>query len=195
MSLDPACIGDVLDDVRRVAKATGAEAAAAPLVAAWQSRIDAVIERAAQARRQPRVLHLEWSDPPMCGGHWVPEMVQMAGGVNCFGDRDSGSFALEWADVVASQPDIIVLMPCGFNVERALQDVPDLTAKPGWESLPAVQNAQVYAIDAGAYTSRSGPRLVMGLEIMAEIIHPELFDGMIPEGGALRLPKGMLRET
>ena len=195
VSLDPACIGDVLDDVRRVAQATGTDAAAAPLVAAWQARIDAVTERAAQASRQPRVLHLEWSDPPMCGGHWVPEMVQMAGGVNCFGDRDSGSFPLEWADVVASQPDIIVLMPCGFDVERALQDVPDLTAKPGWASLPAVQNAQVYAIDAGAYTSRSGPRLVMGLEIMAEIIHPELFDGLIPEGGALRLPEAMLKEA
>ena len=193
VSLDPACIGDVLDDVRRVAQATGTDAAAAPLVAAWQARIDAVTERAAQASRQPRVLHLEWSDPPMCGGHWVPEMVDLAGGVNCFGNRDSGSFPLEWADVVASQPDIIVLMPCGFNVERALQDVPDLTAKPGWESLPAVQNAQVYAIDAGAYTSRSGPRLVMGLEIMAEITHPELFDGMIPEGGALRLPEAMLK--
>jgi len=193
VSLDPACLGDVLDDVRRVASATGTEAIAAPLVAGWQDRIDAVTQRAARAPHRPRVLHLEWSDPPMCGGHWVPEMVEIAGGINCFGDRASGSFPLEWAAVVASQPDVIVLMPCGFDVERALQDVPGLTAKAGWETLPAVQNTQVYAIDAGAYTSRSGPRLVMGLEILAEIMHPELFSGMIPQGGALRLSEEMLK--
>ncbi len=194
VSLDPACIADVLDDVRRVASATGTEAIAAPLVAGWQARIDAVTQRAAKADHQPKVLHLEWTDPAMCGGHWVPEMVDMAGGINCFGDRASGSFPLEWDDVVASQPDVIVLMPCGFNVERALQDVPGLTAKAGWETLPAVQNARVYAIDAGAYTSRSGPRLVMGLEILAAILHPELFTSeMIPEGGALRLSETMLK--
>lgn len=194
VSLDPACIGDVLDDVRRVARATGTKAIAEPLVEGWQARIDAVTQRAAEARHQPRVLHLEWTDPPMCGGHWVPEMVEMAGGINCFGDRASGSFPLEWDDVVASQPDVIVLMPCGFNVERALQDVPGLTAKEGWETLPAVQHAQVYAIDAGAYTSRSGPRLVVGLEMMAAMLHPELFDvEMIPEGGALRLSEEMLK--
>ncbi len=193
VSLDPACMGDVLDDVRRVASATGTEALAAPLVAAWQARIDAVTQRAARACHQPRVLHLEWSDPPMCGGHWVPEMVEMAGGINCFGDRASGSFPLEWTDVAASQPDVIVLMPCGFNVERALQDVPGLAAKAGWETLPAVQNGRVYAIDAGAYTSRSGPRLVTGLEMLAEIMHPELFAGMIPAEGALRLSEEMLR--
>lgn len=191
--MDPACIGDVLDDVNRVASATGTEAVAAPLVAAWQARIDAVSQRAASARHQPRVLHLEWADPPMCGGHWVPEMVEMAGGINCFGNRDSGSFPLVWDDVLASEPDVIVLMPCGFNVERALQDVPVLAGKAGWETLPAVRHTQVYAIDAGAYTSRSGPRLVMGLEILAEMLHPELFSGMIPTGGALRLSEEMLK--
>jgi iron complex transport system substrate-binding protein len=194
VSLDPACIGDVLDDVRRVARATGTEAMAAPLVAAWQARIDAVTQRAASARHRPRVLHLEWADPPMCGGHWVPEMVDMAGGINCFGDPAGGSFPLDWADVIASQPEVIVLMPCGFNVERALQDVPGLVAKEGWESLPAVQNTQVYAIDAGAYTSRSGPRLVTGLEMLAAILHPELFsNATIPAGGALRLSEEMLK--
>jgi len=196
VSLDPVCIGDVLNDVRRVASATGTEAIAAPLVAGWQARIDAVTQRAASARHRPRVLHLEWTDPPMCGGHWVPEMVDMAGGLNCFGDRSSGSFPLKWEDVIASQPEVIVLMPCGFNVARALQDVPGLAAKEGWETLPAVQNTQVYAIDAGAYTSRSGPRLVMGLEILAEILHPDLFtSGMIPEGGALRLSEEMLKSS
>ena len=86
-----------------------------------------------------------------------------------------------------SQPEVIILMPCGFDVKRGLQDLPLLTQQEGWNSLPAVQNNRVYVIDAGAYTSRSGPRLVEGLEILAEMIHPELFSGMIPEAGALRL--------
>jgi iron complex transport system substrate-binding protein len=123
----------------------------------------------------------------MCGGHWVPEMVELAGGVNCFGDKETGSFQLNWPDIVASQPEVIILMPCGFEVKRALQDVPLLAEKEGWESIPAVLNNRVYVIDASAYTSRSGPRLVIGLEIIAEMIHPELFSGLIPEAGALRL--------
>jgi iron complex transport system substrate-binding protein len=187
LSLDPQYLGDVLEDVRRVGRATGKEEAAEAITARMQSRIDAVVEKAAEADHKPRVLHLEWADPLMCGGHWVPEMVELAGGVNCFGDKETGSFQLNWPDIVASQPEVIILMPCGFEVKRALQDVPLLSEEEGWESIPAVQNNRVYAIDASAYTSRSGPRLVVGLEIMAEMIHPELFSGMIPEAGALRL--------
>ncbi len=144
-------------------------------------------QRAALAANKPKVLHLEWVDPLMCGGHWVPEMVELAGGVNCFGDKEKGSFPIEWPDIVASQPEVIVLMPCGFDLRRGLQDLPLLSEREDWESMPAVQNKRVYVIDASAYTSRSGPRLVTGLEIMAEMIHPELFSGMIPESGGLRL--------
>ena len=185
--MDPQYIGDILEDMRKVARATGTEEVAEPLIARFQARIDAVVEKVAGARSKPRVLHLEWADPVMCGGHWVPEMVELAGGVNCFGDKEAGSFRLDWSEIVASQPEVIILMPCGFGVKRALQDLPLLAAKEGWASLPAVRNNRVYVIDASAYTSRSGPRLVVGLEILAEMVHPELFSGMIPEGGALRL--------
>jgi len=195
VSLDPKCIGDVLGDITRVAQATGAEAVAAPMVAALQARIDAVQATAARVAYKPRVLHLEWAEPPMCGGHWVPEMVEMAGGINCFGDKDQGSFQLDWTQVTASQPDVILLMPCGFDVQRALKDIPVLAAKPGWDTLPAVQQQRVYVIDAGAYTSRSGPRLVDGLELIAELLHPECFTGMIPEAGALRVPDDQLIAT
>jgi iron complex transport system substrate-binding protein len=123
----------------------------------------------------------------MCGGHWVVEMAELAGGTSCFGSKEQGSFRLEWPQVVASQPEIILLMPCGFDLNRAIEDVPLLTHKEGWGSLPAVLDRRVYIIDAAAYTSRLGPRLVTGLEIMAEIIHPELFSGMIPDGGAVQL--------
>lgn len=187
LSLDPQYVGDVLEDIRRVGRATGAEEKAETMVSAMQARLDAVAQTAAMAATKPRVLHLEWADPLMCGGHWVPEMVELAGGVNCFGDKEKGSFKLEWDQVVESKPEVIILMPCGFDVKRALQDIPLLSKQEGWASLPAVVNNRVYIIDAGAYTSRSGPRLVNGLEIMAEMIHPELFSDMVPEAGALRL--------
>ena len=187
ISLDPQYVSDVLEDIRRIGRATGAEEAAESLTKKMQARIDAVVEKAGQALDRPRVLHLEWVDPLMCGGHWVPEMVELAGGANCLGDKETGSCPLEWSQIMESQPEVIVLMPCGYDVKRGLQDLPLVSQREGWNSLPAVQNNRVYVIDASAYTSRSGPRLVEGLEILAEMIHPELFSGMIPESGALRL--------
>ena len=187
LSLDPQYIGDVLNDIRRVAAATGTGARGEEIADGLQARIAAVAARAAQATTRPRVLHLEWAEPVMCGGHWVPEMIDMAGGVNCFGNKETGSFRLEWDAVLESQPEMIILMLCGFTVQRSLEDLPILAAKPGWDDLPAVQQNQIFAIDAGAYTSRSGPRLVQGLEIIAEILHPELFSGFIPEDGAARV--------
>ena len=187
ISLDPESLGDVLDDIRRVGRATGKDEAAESLTGQLQVRIDAVTERAAQAEYRPKVLQLEWADPLLCGGHWVVEMVERAGGESCFGSKETGSSRLDWNQVIASQPEIIMLMPCGFDLKRALEDVPLLLKLEVWDSIPAVRNDQVYIIDADAYTSRLGPRLVTGLEIMAEIIHPEVFSGMIPDGGAVRL--------
>jgi iron complex transport system substrate-binding protein len=187
ISLDPQLLGDVIENIRMVGRATGAEERADEIAEGMESRIEAVKARAADADTKPSVLHVEWADPLMCGGHWVPEMVDLAGGSNTFGDKDTGTFKLEWEEVVERQPDIIVMMPCGFDVKRGLEDVPILAEREGWKDLPAVRNDRVYVVDASAYTSRSGPRLVTGLEIMAEMIHPELFSGKIPEQGALRL--------
>jgi len=187
ISLDPELLGDVLEDIRRVGRATDRKEAAESLTALLQLRIDAVTERAAQTAHRPKVLQLEWADPLLCGGHWVVEMVEKAGGESCFGSKETGSSRLDWEQVIASQPEIIMLMPCGFDLKRALEDVPLLLKLEGWDSIPAVRNDQVFIIDADAYTSRLGPRLVTGLEIMAEIIHPEMFSGMIPDGGAVRL--------
>lgn len=187
LSLDPLHIADVVEDLNRIGRATGTEAKAAEITEGLTARIEAVAERAKDVDKQPSVLHVEWADPVMCGGHWVPEMVDLAGGTNSFGDKDTGTLKLDWDEVVASQPEVIIMMQCGFDVKRALEDMPIMTAKEGWASLPAVKNNRVYVIDAGAYTSRSGPRLVTGLEIMAEMIHPEIFSGMIPEAAALRL--------
>ena len=180
-------MGDVLEDIRNVGRVTGAEEKALELTSKMQARIDAVTGRAAGAAARPRVLSLEWIEPLIYAGHWVLEMVEMAAGENCFGSKDAGSGPVEWAELVASQPEVIIFMPCGYDVKRALQDVPLLSANEAWASLPAVQNQRVYVIDASAYTSRSGPRLVTGLEIMAEMIHPELFSGLVPEAGGLRI--------
>jgi iron complex transport system substrate-binding protein len=187
LSLTPDHLSDVLEDIRRVGRATGVEQRADSLAAELLGRIDAVASRANDATHQPRVLQLEWADPLLCGGHWVVEMVELAGGVPCFGSKDAGSSRLIWDDVIKSQPELVLFMPCGFGLERALEDVPLLTSLPGWNALPAVRNGQVFVLDAGAYTSRLGPRLITGLEIMAEIIHPEIFSGMTPSGSVFHL--------
>ena len=195
ISLDPQYVSDVLEDIKRIGRATNSEDAAKLITDQMQARIDNVVNRLATVVNKPKVLHLEWVDPLMCGGHWVPEMVELAGGINCFGDKETGSFPLEWESIIDSQPEVIVLMPCGFDVKRGLQDLPLLSNKDGWANLPAVKNNRVYVIDAGAYTSRSGPRLVDGLEILAEMIHPDLFSGMVPEAGAMRIYGDLINVT
>ena len=187
ISLDPELLGDVLEDIRQVGRSTDRYDTAESLTGQLQGRIDSVTERAARSTHRPKVLQLEWADPLLCGGHWVVEMVERAGGESCFGSKETGSSRLDWEQVIASQPEIIMLMPCGFGLKRAIEDVPLLTKLDGWGSIPAVRNDRVFIIDADSYTSRLGPRLVTGLEIMAEIIHPELFSEMIPNGGAVKL--------
>ena len=195
ISLDPQYVSDVLEDIKRIGRATNSEDAAKSITNQMQARIDNVVNRLTGVVNKPKVLHLEWVDPLMCGGHWVPEMVALAGGINCFGDKETGSFPLEWKLIIDSQPEVIVLMPCGFDVKRGLQDLPLLSNKDGWASIPAVRNNRGYVIDAGAYTSRSGPRLVDGLEILAEMIHPDLFSGMVPEAGAMRIYGDLINVT
>ena len=191
--MDPQYLGDVVNDVRRVGQAAGAGEQADSLASRIEARIDAVGQRVSLAAERPKVLTLEWVEPLIATGHWVPEMVELAGGTNCFGDKETASFKLEWDKIVESQPDVIIFMPCGYDVKRTLQDVPLLAAKDEWAEFPAVRNERVYVIDAGAYTSRAGPRLATGLEIMAEMVHPELFSGMVPESGGLRVYGRLVR--
>ena len=182
ISLDPTYIGDVLDDIRKVGIATDKSDLADNLADSLETRINTVREIALKSSNRPRVLQLEWTEPLLSGGHWVVEMVELAGGISVFGDKTQSSMRLDWDEIVASQPEVILLMPCGFDLDRAQEDIPTITSLRGWDSLPAVQQGRAYVLDASAYTSRLGPRLITGLEIMAELIHPELFSGMIPEG-------------
>ena len=180
--MDPLHIGDVVEDLNRVGRATGTEAKAAEITSGLTARIEAITERAKDADNHPSVLHVEWADPVMCGGHWVVEMVELAGGMPLFGDKTMGSQILSWEQVYQSDPDIILVIPCGFNLERSIKDLNVLSDNKGWDELSAVKNDRLFVLDAASYTSRLGPRLITGLEIMAQLIHPELFSGCIPSG-------------
>jgi len=180
LPLSPSLLGDVLQDISRVGEATGREEQAGFLVRRLRERIDRVTARTATAAERPATFCLEWADPLYVAGHWIPEMVEMAGGIDGLGGKGKPSVPIEWERVVGYAPEVVILMPCGFDVERAVREMPLLTRLPGWLDLPAVQRGQVYAVNATAYFSRSGPRLVDGLELLAKILHPELFPGPIP---------------
>lgn len=187
LPLSPSLLGDVLQDISRVGEATGREEQAGFLVRRLRERIDRVTARTATAAERPATFCLEWADPLYVAGHWIPEMVEVAGGIDGLGMKGKPSVRIEWERVVGYTPEVVILMPCGFDVERAVREMPLLTRLPGWSDLPAVQRGQVYAVNATAYFSRSGPRLVDGLELLAKILHPELFPGAIPGEAARRV--------
>jgi len=186
LSLEPMLLADVYNDIRRVAEALGAPERGAALVTALEARVRAVRERVAGATRRTCSL-LEWVAPPFCAGHWNPELVEIAGGAEPLGRKGEPSRPLEWESVVAAQPEVLLVVCCGYPVERTLQDVALLRDYPGWESLPAVRSGRVHVADGNHYFTCPGPRLVDSLEIVAEILHPELFAGAFPDRGVLRL--------
>jgi iron complex transport system substrate-binding protein len=175
-SLDPASVGDVLSDVKTIGDATGRQARARDVIAGLRARIDAVTLASARVESIPRVFCLEWLDPPWTAGHWVPEMVGMAGGFDALGGIGQPSRRTTWPEIAAFAPEVMILMPCGFDLARTLGELERTELPPEWSGLPAVRSGRVYAVDGSAYFNRPGPRLVNGLELLAAIIHPELFD-------------------
>ena len=175
LSLEPTSLAAILDTIAQVGGATGTEALAAQVVTDLKTRIATVEEQARATEERPRVFTMEWMDPPFAGGHWVPEMVRLAGGTAGIVPEGQPSREVTWDEIVAFDPEIIVVMPCGYHLD-ALELEFRMTPFPAaWGDLKAVRRGQVYAVDATAYFSRPGPRAVDGLEVMAEIIHPELF--------------------
>ena len=185
--LEPQSLGDVFRDIASVAEILGVPERGREVVSALTGRVEAVRRATAAAKHRPRCLLLEWIDPPYRCGHWNPELVEIAGGDEVLGQIGERSAAVPWVSVLASRPDVIVLACCGYTVRRTLQDVPILENLPGWQNLPAVRSGRVHAVDGCAFFSRPGPRLVDSLEILAEILHPELFAGRFPDRGAVRL--------
>ena len=180
VSLTPNCLTDVLDDVARVGEATGQRHIAERVVEDLEQRISSVREQAATSSARPRVACLEWFDPIYFAGHWVPEMIELAGGHDVLGRKGEPSAKIAWAKVVEHAPDVIVLMPCGYDVQRTLNEAGVLQGLEGWRELPAVKAGKVYAVNGHAFFSRPGPRLVDGLEILAHIIHPQIFPTQPP---------------
>ena len=174
LSLDPHTLGEVLGDVRTLARATGAKDAGVDLVQDAAARIDRV--RLA-VRDAPRVsvAALEWLDPVFVAGHWTPQLIEYAGGIDLFGLPGEHSATRTWEEVAAARPDVVVCMPCGYDADRALEEAGSYAGE-----LAAVGARRVVAVDAAAYFSRPGPRLVDGLELMAHILHPDL----VPEAPA-----------
>ena len=172
VSLAPMRLGDVWDDIARVGAALGVDAQ--PVRDGLLARVAAIAERA-KALPPKRVLTVEWSDPPMTAGNWVPELVTLAGGIDTLGADGGHSPRITVEAVVDADPDAIVLMPCGYDLPRTEADGRALLADPAWAGLRASRTGEVYAIDGNAYFNRPGPRLVESLEILAEIIHPAHF--------------------
>lgn len=169
ITLDPHTVGEVLGDARTLAQATDRKDAAVELVRAAAARIDRVRLAVRDARR-PRVAALEWLDPPFAAGHWTPQLIDYAGGEDVLGFAGEHSEERTWQDVAAAQPDVVVVMPCGYEAEIAHRE-----AEMHRDQLIAVGAGEVVAVDAASYFSRPGPRIVEGLELLAHIIHPELF--------------------
>jgi iron complex transport system substrate-binding protein len=175
VSLAPATLADVFKDIETVGEAASRKDAAAAVVAELKRRVERVREAAARSDRKPRVACIEWADPIYPAGHWVPEMVELAGGSDGLGKKGEPAKVVGWEQVRAYAPEVVVLMPCGFGVERAVAEAPELQRRDGWHELPAVKTGRVYAVDGSAYFNRPGPRLVDGIEILAALIHPEIF--------------------
>ena len=174
INLEPQTLAEVLAAIRQVATAVGLDRSAEEVIAGLTTRIAAVVTRTARVPRRPRVALLEWLEPPFSCGHWTPELVRLAGGVEGLGREGQPSRTVRWDEVLAWQPEVVFIACCGFSVERTLRDVPLLGFVPGWQDLPAVSSGGVYVTDGSQYFSRPGPRLVDSLEILAHTLHPEV---------------------
>jgi iron complex transport system substrate-binding protein len=186
LSMNPTSLNEVLDTTIEIGEALGCGAEARAKVSALRRRI-ARVEEAVAGLPLPHVGCIEWLDPPFSAGHWVPEMVRMVGGEELFAEIGESSGRISWEDVFEAAPEVVVLMPCGFDVARTLREVQALPELPGWNDLPAVKNGRVWAVDANSYFSRPGPRLIEGVEILARILHPQAFPDSPGANEAVRL--------
>ncbi len=186
VSLRPEHLRDIWTDIRNVALATGQEATAQALIQSLKERLWTVEQKTRHLSR-PRVACLEWLDPLMAAGNWIPELVNIAGGEYGLVDAGAHTPTITWEALAAYQPEVIVITPCGFKIPQSQTDLPILTTHPQWQSLPAVQNNRVYVADGNAYYNRPGPRIVESTEILAEMLHPEECAGMAVPGSYIQI--------
>jgi iron complex transport system substrate-binding protein len=187
VSLEPNALADVWSDIRRMAAALNAPERGEELVAGLRLRMDEIAAKAQTASSRPTVACVEWIEPLMAAGNWMPELVEMAGGVNLFGETGKHSPWMSWEELVAADPDVIFISPCGFDIGRTMEETHLLTGKREWRELKAAKENRVFVADGNQYFNRPGPRLVESLEILAELLHPELFHFGHEGKGWLRL--------
>src|SRR5215211_176507 len=180
--LTPQSINEIFDNVRELGAATGRSAEADALVNDCQKRLETLARRT-EGVRMPKVFCMEWLDPVYASGHWVPELVKIAGGVDELGRERGESVRISWDHIAAWAPEVLVIMPCGFNLQQTMKQIWSVFGPYGSRAggsqffeLPAVRNNRVYAVDANSYFARPGPRVVEGAELLAQLIHPDLFD-------------------
>ncbi|GBC83228.1 Vitamin B12-binding protein [bacterium HR10] len=175
VSVEPNALADVWESIRQVAQALGVPERGEELVATLRRRMAAIAETARALSPKPTVAYIEWIEPLMAGGNWMPELIEMAGGVNLFGEAGRHAPWLKWEDVVAKDPEVIVIAPCGFDIARTRREMPLLTRRREWPQLRAVREGRVIVADGNQFFNRPGPRLVESLEILAEALHPTIF--------------------
>ena len=174
VALNPSTMADILDAIRLLGDAAGASAAARLFVASLEKRIERIRSTSAGLVR-PRVVVIEWVEPLMTAGHWTPELVQWAGGSPLLAAAGEPSAYVRWSDVAAADPDVMIVSPCGYGLTRAMDELPSLERLLGWNDMRAVRDGKVFVLDGNAYLSRGGPRFVDALEILAHLLHPEVF--------------------
>ena len=176
VTLEPMELGDIWQDIRKVAEAFGAPARGDALVARLEDRLNAVRAAVPRAAPRPSIACVEWIEPLMMAANWVPELVDCAGGNNCFGEAGKHSGYLDAGELFAADPDVIAVMPCGFDIDRAWREMQPLAGRPEWSRLRAVRNGRVAMVDGNQYFNRPGPRVVESAEILAECLHPDRCD-------------------
>ena len=177
VTTDPHTVGDVMGDIERIGRAAGRGDRAREVVATLRSRISAIRERTEFSVDRPRVAIFDWTNPVMIAGHWMPELVDAAGGAYGMADPADRSTPREWDDVRAYDPEVLVVAPCGFDLEQTAANLSDLTDREGWDELTAVREGRAWAMDGHHYVNRPGPRIVDTLEHLAPIVRPGRFDG------------------
>ncbi len=175
VSLEPRALSDMWADIRRVARALGNPERGVELVSRLELRMSTISEKAGSLSERPTVACVEWIEPLMAAGNWMPELVEMAGGVNLFGVGGKHSPWMTWEQLRQKDPDVIVVLPCGFDISRSREEMPFLTERPEWTNLRAVRDRRVCLTDGNQFFNRPGPRLAESLEILAEVLHPAVF--------------------
>jgi len=185
--LTPKSLGQIFENLQELGAATGRQQQAEEIIVDGRARLERVAAQASRLTARPRVFCMEWIDPVYCSGHWVPEMVRIAGGIDKLGREAADSVRISWNDVLEWAPEVLIVMPCGCGLAKAAEEARQLFSYPGASDIPAVRNGRVYAVDANSYFARPGPRVVEGTELLAHLLHPAVFEWKGPSDAFRRL--------